>query len=87
MNFCLIYIVDEAHENTSTSSHKKVSDHNPDYLPTNVVMPQGVNLSFLDADAHGIHLIHIQSTYYRLNYPSFIIFLWWRKSHYFILKS
>jgi hypothetical protein len=45
------YIVDEAHENTYTSSHKKVSDHNPDYLPTNVVMPQGVSLTFLDADA------------------------------------
>ena len=40
------YVVDEAHENTYTSSHKKISDHNPDYLP------QGVNLlSFLDADA------------------------------------
>ena len=45
------YIVDEAHENTHTSSHKKVSNHNPDYLPTNVVMPQGVSLTFLDADA------------------------------------
>ena len=45
------YIVDEAHENTYTSSHKKVSDHNPDYLPTNVVIPQGVSLTFLDADA------------------------------------
>jgi hypothetical protein len=45
------YIIDEAHENTYTSSHKKVSDHNPDYLPTNLVLPQGVSLSFLDADA------------------------------------
>jgi hypothetical protein len=45
------YIVNEAHENTYTSSHKKISDHNPDYLPTNLVIPQGVNLSFLDADA------------------------------------
>ena len=45
------YIVDEAHENTYTSSHKKVSDHNPDYLPTNLVIPQGVSLVFLDADA------------------------------------
>ena len=45
------YIVDEAHENTYTSSHKKVSDHNPDYLPTNVVMPHGTSLVFLDADA------------------------------------
>ena len=45
------YIVAEAHENTHTSSYKKVSDHNPDYVPTNVVMPQGVSLTFLDADA------------------------------------
>lgn len=45
------YIVDEAHENTDTSSRKKVSDHNPDYLPTNVVMSQGTGLVFLDADA------------------------------------
>jgi hypothetical protein len=45
------YIVDEAHENTYTSSHKKISDHNPDYLPTNLIISQGVNLSFLDADA------------------------------------
>ena len=45
------YMVDEAHENTYTSSRKKVSDHNPDYLPTNVVMPQGTSLVFLDADA------------------------------------
>ena len=36
------YIVDEAHENTDTSSRKKVSDYNPDYLPTNVVMSQGL---------------------------------------------
>ena len=36
------YIVDEAHENTDTSSRKKVSDLNPDYLPTNVVMSQGL---------------------------------------------
>ena len=45
------YIVDEAHENTDTSSRKKVSDYNPDYLPTNVVMSQGTSLVFLDADA------------------------------------
>jgi hypothetical protein len=45
------YVVDEAHENTYTSSHKKISDHNPDYLPTSLILPQGVYLSFLDADA------------------------------------
>jgi hypothetical protein len=45
------YIVDEAHENSVSEKHKKVSDHNPDYLPTNVVIPHGVSLVFLDADA------------------------------------
>jgi hypothetical protein len=34
------YIVDEAHENSVSEKHKKVSDHNPDYLPTNVIIPQ-----------------------------------------------
>ena len=45
------YIVDEAHENSVTEKHKKISDHNPDYLPTNVIIPEGASLSFLDADA------------------------------------
>lgn len=47
----VIYIVDEAHENTATASWKHVSDHNPVYIPTNLVIPQGVTVSFLDADA------------------------------------
>ncbi len=47
----VIYIVDEAHENTATASWKHVSDHNPTYIPTNLVIPQGVTVSFLDADA------------------------------------
>jgi hypothetical protein len=45
------YVVNEGHENTRSELHKKVSDHNPDYLPANLVTRQGVNLSFLDADA------------------------------------
>ena len=47
----VIYIVDEAHENTALASWKHVSDHNPIYIPTNVVVTKGVTLSFLDADA------------------------------------
>jgi hypothetical protein len=47
----VIYVVDEAHENTATASWKQVSDHNPVYIPTNLVIPQGVTVSFLDADA------------------------------------
>ena len=45
------YIVDEAHENSANEKHKYVSDHNPIYLPTNLVIPQGTAITFLDADA------------------------------------
>ena len=47
----VIYIADEAHENTATAPWKHVSDHNPIYIPSNLVIPQGVTISFLDADA------------------------------------
>jgi hypothetical protein len=47
----VIYIVDEAHENTAIASWKHVSDHNPIYIPTNLIIPQGITISFLDADA------------------------------------
>jgi hypothetical protein len=45
------YIVDEAHEDTVHESQKIISNHNPDFLPTNIVIPQNVTISFLDADA------------------------------------
>jgi hypothetical protein len=45
------YIVNEAHENSVNERHKYVSDHNPLYLPTNLIIPQGTALTFLDADA------------------------------------
>src|SRR5215813_9865711 len=45
------YIVDEAHENTATQPWKHVSNHNPIYIPSNLIIPQGTAISFLDADA------------------------------------
>ena len=45
------YIVNEAHENSVNERHKYVSDHNPLYLPTTLIIPQGTALTFLDADA------------------------------------
>jgi hypothetical protein len=45
------YVVNEAHENSATESHKYLSDSNPIYLPTNLVIAQGTAISFLDADA------------------------------------
>src|SRR6266540_2826511 len=45
------YIVNEAHEDTHKEAQKLVSNHNPDHIPTKLVMPEGVSLLFLDADA------------------------------------
>jgi hypothetical protein len=45
------YIVNEAHENSATERHKYLSNSNPIYLPTNLVIAQGTAISFLDADA------------------------------------
>src|SRR5919199_5088050 len=45
------YIVNEAHEDTNKESQKIISTHNPNYLPTNIAIPQGVAISFLNADA------------------------------------
>ena len=80
VHYFVWYIVDEAHENTHTSSHKKVSDHNPDYLPTNVVMPQGTSLVFLDADApwdtphpHTINILDSSSRMSSIPQESWII--------------
>src|ERR687887_2425388 len=45
------YIVNEAHENYANEGFKYLSDRNPIYLPTNLVISQGTAISFLDADA------------------------------------
>ena len=45
------YIVDEAHEDAVNERHKYISDHNPIYLPMNLVIQHGTAISFLDADA------------------------------------
>ena len=45
------YIVNEAHEDSGPEQHKYVSNHNPIYLPSDIVIPQGTAISFLDADA------------------------------------
>lgn len=46
----IVMIVDEAHE-PPESNHKHISDHNSYLLPTNLILPMGTNLSFIDADA------------------------------------
>ena len=45
------YIVNEAHEDTHKEPQKLMSNHNPDFIPTKLTIPEGVSILFLDTDA------------------------------------
>ncbi|MFZ0556189.1 MAG: hypothetical protein WAM26_12935 [Nitrososphaeraceae archaeon] len=47
----VILIANEAHENWSDEKHKLITDKNAYYVPTNLIVPKGTGLLFLDADA------------------------------------
>ena len=47
----IILIPNEAHESWSDEKHKLITDHNWYYVPTNLIIPHGTSISFLDADA------------------------------------
>ena len=47
----VILIPNEAHENWSDEKHKLVTDKNSCYVPTNLIMPTGMSIVFLHADA------------------------------------
>lgn len=47
----MVFIPNEAHESLEDERHKLITDHNPYFIPTNVVIPQGTAISFINADA------------------------------------
>jgi hypothetical protein len=47
----VILIANEAHENWSDEKHKLITDKNAYYVPTNLIVPKGTGILFLDADA------------------------------------
>jgi hypothetical protein len=47
----VILIPNEAHENWSDEKHKLITDRNAYYVPTNLIIPKGTGILFLDADA------------------------------------
>ncbi len=62
----VILIPNEAHENWSDEKHKLITDKNAYYVPTNLIIPKGTGILFLDADApwdtpHP-HTIELQDT-------------------------
>jgi plastocyanin len=47
----IILIPNEAHESWHDEKHKLLTDKNPYYIPTNLIIPKGTTISFLNADA------------------------------------
>ena len=41
VGYFIILIANEAHEDWPEEKHKHITDHNPDYVPTHVVIPKG----------------------------------------------
>ncbi|HEY7778050.1 MAG TPA: hypothetical protein VIA09_05880, partial [Nitrososphaeraceae archaeon] len=51
VGYFIILIANEAHEDWSEEKHKLLTDHNPYFVPTNLVLPKGTGVVFLNADA------------------------------------
>lgn len=47
----MVFIPNEAHESLEDERHKLITDHNPYFIPTNLVIPQRTAISFINADA------------------------------------
>ena len=47
----MVFIPNEAHESLEDERHKLLTDHNPYFIPTNLIIPQGTAISFINADA------------------------------------
>ncbi|MDQ3718700.1 MAG: cupredoxin domain-containing protein, partial [Thermoproteota archaeon] len=47
----MVFISNEAHESLEDERHKLITDHNPYFIPTNLVIPQGTAISFINGDA------------------------------------
>ena len=45
------YIVNEAHEDTHNEPQKLMSNHNPNFIPSELTILEGVSILFLDTDA------------------------------------
>jgi hypothetical protein len=49
----MVLIPNEAHESFENERHKLITDHNPYFIPTNLVIPEGTAIAFINADAPG----------------------------------
>ena len=51
VGYFIVLIANEAHEDRSEEKHKLLTDHNPYFIPTHLVLPKGTAILFLNADA------------------------------------
>jgi hypothetical protein len=51
VGYFVILIANEAHEELPKENYKHITDHNPSYVPTNLVIPEGTAVLFFNADA------------------------------------
>src|SRR6185503_2266363 len=51
VGYFVVLIANEAHEDWSEEKHKLLTDHNPYFVPTHLVLPKGTAIIFLNADA------------------------------------
>lgn len=51
VGYFVVLIANEAHEDWSEEKHKLLTDHNPYFVPTHIVLPRGTAIVFLNADA------------------------------------
>jgi hypothetical protein len=73
----MVLIPNEAHESLKDESHKLITDHNPYFIPTNLVIPQGTAISFINADAPwdtpNPHTINIKDNHGELVYSTEVL--------------
>ena len=51
VGYFVVLIANEAHEDWAEEKHKLLTDHNPYFIPTHLVLPKGTAIIFLNADA------------------------------------
>ena len=51
VGYFIILIANEAHEEFPKEKYKVITDHNPYYVPTHIVITKGTAILFINADA------------------------------------
>jgi hypothetical protein len=73
----MVLIPNEAHESLEDERHKLITDHNPYFVSTNLVIPQGTAISFINTDAPwdtpNPHTINIKDSHGEIIYSTEVL--------------